>query len=133
MLALPKEQRPGYQPPRRTLERERLQAGMQAPLPPHNVGFRLLQRMGFQQGQGVGREQRQGLREPLQVELREGRAGLGMGAAPPPRKRSHPEAQEPSPSSSSSSMGGVQVEEFRRVVAREFLGERVARDLRHAW
>lgn len=68
----------------RKLERERKQqeedeqtlAKIEAPIPESNVGFKLLQRMGYNPGSALGKEG-SGRAEPVGLEIRRSRAGVG--------------------------------------------------------
>lgn len=48
-----------------------------------NIGFRLLQRAGWREGAGLGREE-QGVREPIQPQAQQGQQGLGFAPRPRP-------------------------------------------------
>ena len=48
-----------------------------------NKGFKMLAGMGWKEGEGLGRPDAQGRVEPVQVELRAERAGLGSSASEP--------------------------------------------------
>ncbi|KAI6673813.1 hypothetical protein NL676_001719 [Syzygium grande] len=69
---------------RRKLEIERKQqeedeqtlAGIEAPIPESNVGFKLLTRMGYTPGSALGKEG-SGKAEPVGLEIRRSRAGIG--------------------------------------------------------
>lgn len=52
-------------------ERETLSAGLETPLDESNKGFAMLQRMGYKQGSGLGRNQT-GRVEPVAIELKAG-------------------------------------------------------------
>ncbi|KAI9220377.1 hypothetical protein BC828DRAFT_405875 [Blastocladiella britannica] len=66
--------------PAPTSAREKLAVDMQKPLPASNVGMKLLMRMGFEEGAGLGKDG-QGIAEPLAVQLSAGRVGIGAAAA----------------------------------------------------
>ncbi|KAK4776494.1 hypothetical protein SAY86_005182 [Trapa natans] len=69
---------------KRKLERERKQqeedeqtlAKIEAPIPESNVGFKLLQRMGYNPGSTLGKEG-SGRAEPVGLQIRRSRAGIG--------------------------------------------------------
>ncbi|XP_021642324.1 uncharacterized protein LOC110636790 isoform X1 [Hevea brasiliensis] len=69
---------------RRRLERERNQqeedeqtlAKIEAPIPQSNIGFKLLQRMGYNPGSSLGKEG-SGRAEPVGIEIRRTRVGIG--------------------------------------------------------
>ncbi|KAI8081516.1 uncharacterized protein BX664DRAFT_317393 [Halteromyces radiatus] len=54
------------------------QTSMEEHLPVHNVGYRLLQKMGWKQGQGLG-SLGQGRKEPIRIDMKQD--GLGIGKA----------------------------------------------------
>ena len=56
---------------------EALESGLHNPLGESNVGFKLLAKMGFKQGTGLGKEQ-QGTAAPVEVLVKAGRRGLGV-------------------------------------------------------
>ncbi|PKI42872.1 G patch domain-containing protein 11 [Punica granatum] len=68
----------------RKLERERKQqeedeqtlANIEAPIPQSNIGFKLLQQMGYTPGSALGKEG-SGRAEPVGLEIRRSRAGIG--------------------------------------------------------
>jgi hypothetical protein len=57
-----------YTPPQSSRTNERIGA--------ENIGNRLLQKMGWKEGQGLG-STGSGIIDPIQAQYREGRAGLG--------------------------------------------------------
>lgn len=71
------QQSPQPQKKRSVLEAEAREAGLGRALGSDNVGFRLMQRMGFQPGRGLGPAHRQGRAEPLQIGLKAGRRAAG--------------------------------------------------------
>ncbi|GBG70032.1 hypothetical protein CBR_g4860 [Chara braunii] len=50
--------------------------GLAAEIPSSNIGFKMLQRMGYQRGEALGKT-KQGQVEPVAVEVKRGRMGLG--------------------------------------------------------
>lgn len=52
-----------------------------APIAEDNPGFQMLLRMGFQKGQGLGREGREGRTQPVAASMKFDRLGLGLAAA----------------------------------------------------
>ncbi|XP_058757088.1 uncharacterized protein LOC131630320 [Vicia villosa] len=70
---------------RRKIERERKQiqedeqtlAKVEAPIPQSNIGFKLLQNMGYTPGSALGKEG-SGRAEPVGIEIRRSRAGIGL-------------------------------------------------------
>eukprot|EP00850_Spirogloea_muscicola_P001544 SM000005S17341 [mRNA] locus=s5:1526289:1528495:- [translate_table: standard] len=61
-------------------EHELREAGMSTSIPSSNIGFKLLQQMGYQAGQAIGTHLKagQGRVEPLGLDLKRGRTGLGV-------------------------------------------------------
>lgn len=70
---------------RRKLQRERKQqeedeqtlAKVEAPIPQSNIGFKLLKQMGYTPGSTLGK-QGSGRAEPVGIEIRRSRAGIGL-------------------------------------------------------
>lgn len=57
-------------------ETEQRQEGMNAAIPASNIGFKMLQQMGYQPGKALGKNG-QGATEPVNVDLKLNRTGLG--------------------------------------------------------
>lgn len=70
---------------RRKIERERKQqvedeqtiAKVEAPIPQSNIGFKMLKQMGYTPGSALGK-QGSGRAEPVGIEIRRSRAGIGL-------------------------------------------------------
>mmetsp|Transcript_38504 Transcript_38504/g.49722 ORF Transcript_38504/g.49722 Transcript_38504/m.49722 type:complete len:332 (+) Transcript_38504:26-1021(+) len=62
-------------PLKQRMEQQRAE-GMQKQIGQDNVGFRLLSKMGFKKGQGLGKA-KQGIVAPVGVDIKKGRGGLG--------------------------------------------------------
>ena len=56
---------------------EALDQGLSNPLGASNMGFKLLAKMGFKEGQGLGKDE-QGTAMPVNVLVKGGRRGLGV-------------------------------------------------------
>ena len=67
------------------MEDER-QKGLANPLPSSNIGFKLLQKFGYSEGEGLGKDG-QGIIEPLKVEKRPNKDFSGLGILERKRKR----------------------------------------------
>eukprot|EP00092_Neocalanus_flemingeri_P032419 GFUD01035258.1.p1 GENE.GFUD01035258.1~~GFUD01035258.1.p1 ORF type:complete len:313 (-),score=108.23 GFUD01035258.1:98-1036(-) len=61
---------------KKTLEEENRKAGMAERLGPSNKGFDMLRRMGYKEGEGLGRDG-EGRTEPVDIQVRRGKEGLG--------------------------------------------------------
>lgn len=68
------------QKPAKVLEIERREEGLSMAIATENKGFAMLQKMGFKPGQGLGKSG-EGRTEPLAVEIKADRGGLGRDAA----------------------------------------------------
>ncbi|XP_052767734.1 G patch domain-containing protein 11-like [Mya arenaria] len=64
------------QKPKTVLEKEKRDEGLQSAISENNKGFALLQKMGYKPGMALGKFG-EGRKEPVQVELKTGRGGLG--------------------------------------------------------
>lgn len=58
------------------IEKETRNEGLQTSLDASNKGFAMLQKMGYKQGQSLGKAN-EGRVEPVPIEVKEGRGGLG--------------------------------------------------------
>ncbi|XP_029656523.1 uncharacterized protein LOC115230502 [Octopus sinensis] len=61
---------------KRSLQDQRLNEGLNKPLPPENVGFKLLCKMGYQPGKGLGLTK--GIVEPLPVEIPQAKFSINL-------------------------------------------------------
>lgn len=74
-------------------EKQATAANLARPIDASNKGFKMLERMGFKAGGGLGRDRSESkgkdetLREPIRVKMREGRIGIGGEEEPKKRKR----------------------------------------------
>lgn len=66
--------------PQSVFETERRDAGLREAISTSNKGFAMLQKMGYQPGKAIGKSGK-GLVEPVSIELKSGRGGLGREAA----------------------------------------------------
>ncbi|KAL6076963.1 G patch domain-containing protein 11, variant 2 [Balamuthia mandrillaris] len=67
--------------PLKVREKEKLKEGLATAISSENVGFRLLQKMGYKEGKGLGKQEA-GITEPVALEAdldRPARSGLGRG------------------------------------------------------
>ncbi|XP_050313946.1 G patch domain-containing protein 11 [Anthonomus grandis grandis] len=58
------------------LEREHRDIGLSTAICSENKGFRMLEKMGFKTGEGLGKS-RIGIKEPIDIKLRQGTSGVG--------------------------------------------------------
>lgn len=58
-------------------EEELREQGLNTAISTDNKGFKLLEKMGFKQGQGLGKS-KTGITEPIKIELRSGKSGVGL-------------------------------------------------------
>lgn len=73
--ALREQEKKAYIKPRRVLEEEARQEGLQKELDEKNKGMKMLMKMGFKQGMTLGKEA--GIAKPIDVEIKSGRGGIG--------------------------------------------------------
>lgn len=116
-----KRKRPG------TREEDVRAKGLAEALPETNKGFSLLKKFGFQEGQGLG-SQGQGRTEPVPIEIKAGRGGLGLDAVKKQQVAARERAQELL--AKRAQVREVQsVEQFRRQQREKFAAKRTAKDL----
>ena len=68
---------PRLQSAEKTVEERSREAGLECKLGEDNKGFAMLKKMGFREGGGLGREGREGMKEPVGIAVRRGREGFG--------------------------------------------------------
>eukprot|EP01121_Diplochlamys_sp_Union-15-3_P018074 TRINITY_DN6502_c0_g1_i1.p1 TRINITY_DN6502_c0_g1~~TRINITY_DN6502_c0_g1_i1.p1 ORF type:complete len:253 (+),score=55.27 TRINITY_DN6502_c0_g1_i1:41-760(+) len=73
---LKKKPPPRKQKPLKQLEVESREKGLNEPIPETNKGFKLLEKMGYKKGMGLGR-QGTGIIDPLSLEIKTSKTGLG--------------------------------------------------------
>lgn len=66
--------------PIKQLEEERREEGLKSAISSDNKGFSMLAKMGYKQGDAIGRSS-SGIVEPISIQIKSGRAGLGREAA----------------------------------------------------
>ncbi|CAO3593362.1 unnamed protein product [Absidia cylindrospora] len=75
---LREQQKKAYIKPRRELEQEAREEGLQKQLTGDNKGMKMMMKMGFKQGSGLGKDGQTGRQEPIAVELKQNRGGIGI-------------------------------------------------------
>jgi len=55
-------------------------AGLTQSIPTHNIGHKLLAKMGYKSGQALGKQERRGIVEPIGIDTTVGKAGLGRSS-----------------------------------------------------
>lgn len=66
---------------KKALEHQNRTSGLETALGPDNKGFALLSKMGYKPGMGIGKHDNKGRVEPISVEVKTGRGGLGKDTA----------------------------------------------------
>ncbi|KAL9556744.1 hypothetical protein MBANPS3_001725 [Mucor bainieri] len=93
---LREQQAKAYIKPRAQLEAEEREKGLQKSIEQSNKGMKMLMKMGFKQGQGLGSNKNgssSGIAEPIQVDLKLGRSGIGMDSEMRKREREQEEEE----------------------------------------
>ncbi|GAN10757.1 G patch domain-containing protein 11-like [Mucor ambiguus] len=93
---LREQQAKAYIKPRAQLEAEEREKGLQKSIEQSNKGMKMLMKMGFKQGQGLGNNKGgspSGIAEPIQVDLKLGRSGIGMDSEMRKREREQEEEE----------------------------------------
>ena len=86
---LREQEKKGYIKPRAQLEKEEREKGLQTAVDTENKGMKMLMKMGFKQGTALGKG---GIVEPISVDLKSGRQGIGLESQM--RKRLREEEEE---------------------------------------
>lgn len=66
---------------KQTLEETQREIGLNSAISSDNKGFAMLAKMGYKQGDSIGRSTDAGLVEPIGIQLKSGRGGLGRETA----------------------------------------------------
>lgn len=92
---LREQQEKAYIKPRAQLEAEEREKGLKKSIEEGNKGMKMLMKMGFKQGQGLGNRKSgsSGIAEPIQVDLKLGRSGIGMDSEIRKREREQEEEE----------------------------------------
>ena len=85
------QEKKGYIKPRAQLEAEERQKGLERSMDESNKGMKMLMKMGFKKGMSLGTD---GIREPIKVDLKSGRGGIGMESELKKRAREQEEEEE---------------------------------------
>lgn len=75
------EEQKHKQKPVKQLEAERREEGLSSAITSDNKGFSMLAKMGYKQGDAIGRHGSGGIVEPIPIQVKTNRAGLGRDAA----------------------------------------------------
>jgi hypothetical protein len=86
---LREQEKKGYIKPRAQLEAEEREKGLQKSLEQDNKGMKMLMKMGFKKGMALGSGD--GIVEPIKIDLKSGRLGIGMAKK---RQRELEQAEE---------------------------------------
>lgn len=116
---------------RKTLEEDQRKAGLDKRLDTSNKGFAMLQKMGYKQGESLGKDNT-GRVDPIPIEVKAGRSGLGREAAvkqiheaKSELRRRHAEAR----AQSAERQREMTAQEFRTSLARKNRSRRTESDL----
>ena len=107
--------------------KEDIKEGLSKPIAAGNKGFDMLLKMGFKQGQGLGATGK-GKKEPVGVEIKDGRRGLGWEFAVQQQQRARTQARQVFRRRCEERTGNL-VEDFRVRKRREFVVKQAERDL----
>uniref|UniRef100_UPI00358EA17F G patch domain-containing protein 11-like n=1 Tax=Myxine glutinosa TaxID=7769 RepID=UPI00358EA17F len=105
----------------REMEMERREEALNTALERNNKGFAILQKMGYKIGEGLGR-QGAGIKEPIGVNLKAGRGGLGRDVAQKEMRRQQEVCRKQETK--------VSLEEYRKRVRSKMEDRQLESDLR---
>lgn len=116
------------QKPVKQLEVERREEGLNVAISSDNKGFSMLAKMGYKQGDSIGRSQ-SGIVEPISIQIKSDRAGLGRETALKQlqeyREKLRKEKAEQKTEASTSS-----INQFRQRMAQKTSDRQIEADLR---
>lgn len=108
--------------PLKQIEAERRDEGLDTAISKSNKGFAMLAKMGYKQGDGIGRTNK-GIVEPIGIQIKNDRGGLGRDAALQQLKERRAEIRQRKLLEHSSRGQAVSTDEFRRRMTQK-AGER---------
>lgn len=80
MLEIAAQKEKGLNRPINEVAKETLEESQKVAIPTSNIGFKLLEKMGFKPGTGLGKN-KDGIQEPIEIKFREGKQGVGVESA----------------------------------------------------
>lgn len=60
--------------------KDQLEAGLSSAISENNIGFAMLQKMGYKKGESLGKTSSEGIKEPIGITIKQNRTGLGLEA-----------------------------------------------------
>lgn len=115
------------QKPVKQLEVERREEGLSAAISSDNKGFAMLAKMGYKQGDAIGRSS-SGIVEPISIQVKSDRAGLGREAAIK-QLTEYRERLRKAKSEQKHETGTSSLHEFRQRMAQKNMGKQLEADL----
>lgn len=117
------------QKPVKQLEVERREEGLSSAIPSDNKGFAMLAKMGYKQGDAIGRSS-SGIVEPISIQVKSNRAGLGREAAIK-QLTEYREKLRKAKSEQNSDTSTTSLHQFRQRMAQKNIGKQLEADLRY--
>lgn len=117
------------QKPVKQLEVERREEGLSAAISSDNKGFAMLAKMGYKQGDAIGRSS-SGIVEPISIQVKTNRAGLGREAAIK-QLTEYREKLRKAKSEQNSETSTTSLHQFRQRMAQKNIGKQLEADLRY--
>ncbi|XP_055312238.1 G patch domain-containing protein 11 [Sitodiplosis mosellana] len=115
------------QKPVRQLEAERREEGLSAAISSDNKGFAMLAKMGYKQGDAIGRSS-SGIVEPISIQVKSNRAGLGRETAIK-QLEEYKERLRKAKSEQNTETSTTSLHEFRQRMAQKNVGKQLEADL----
>ncbi|KAI9092614.1 hypothetical protein DFS34DRAFT_283180 [Phlyctochytrium arcticum] len=124
---LMEQKQKGQQKSLKEIERETREKGLAEHIPEENKGFKMLAKMGFKKGMGLGATPESASAKPIDVTMRQGRLGLGL-ADPEGVKRHRDEEEQ----KAIESLQNEQRQDYRGLMNQRFAERQLLSDVRKA-
>lgn len=117
--------------PVKQLEAERREEGLNSAITSDNKGFSMLAKMGYKQGDAIGRNSSSGITEPIQIQVKTNRAGLGREQALKQLQEYKENLRRTKAQQNAESVNQPSISQFRQRMAQRTNDKQLEADLRY--
>ncbi|KAG4073779.1 hypothetical protein HA402_001003 [Bradysia odoriphaga] len=114
--------------PAKVLEEEQRHRGLSSAITSQNKGFAMLMKMGYKEGEAIGKSSKGGILEPIGIDIKTDRGGLGRDAALKQLKE-HRQLIRLNRLKANDSGGAISTDEFRKRMTQRAQGKQMEADL----
>lgn len=119
--------------PVKQLEAERREEGLNSAISADNKGFSMLAKMGYKQGDAIGRNSSTGITEPIPIQVKTNRAGLGREAALKQLQEYKDNLRRTKAQQNADSVNQPSISQFRQRMAQRTNDKQIEADLWYAF